>query len=298
MFHFKKLILGIIFLFFFIIILVSAYSSETTHPLLTQKSAEIYNQFYQNNLSQQEISWLMEGAKKEDVPPRWINHFYDPISGKGWQGEKMGILPKDITLFLAKIGISTEDAVSSLDWAKNQELQTKYSLYEGNQTWQKAIYKYQKGNKKESYIALGHILHLLQDLAVPAHTRQDTHYDVVGDPEPYENWIRNNNDFSQFQNLSLNNIDFNCQNLEDCFVKLAKYSNENFFSEDTIKEPTYKLPLIINKEKRGGYDIYYGEEKYPLFIFRHDENKSTVDSYIIHSAYWHLLSKKAVFCQR
>jgi len=74
----KKLIFLTCFFFvaFFILwFLVQAYSQETTHPLLTQKIAEIYNQFYQNALSPQEISWLMEESKKEDTSPRWINHF-------------------------------------------------------------------------------------------------------------------------------------------------------------------------------------------------------------------------------
>lgn len=69
--------------------IIYAYPSDPTHPALAKKSAEIYNKFYKNVLTQEEINWLAEGAKKEDVPPRWVNHFYDPITGLGWQGEKI-----------------------------------------------------------------------------------------------------------------------------------------------------------------------------------------------------------------
>lgn len=187
----------------------------------------------------------MEGARKEDAPPRWVNHFYDPTTDLGWQGQKMGNMSQSNVLAAHYLFLSSNAPVSSLNWAANQELQNNYSSYQGNQTWQKAIYKYNQGNKKQAFTALGHILHLLQDLTVPAHTRQDTHYEAFGDPgEPYEKWAKENIDFSHLIGLS---PDITCQSLNDCFIKLAKYSQENFFSEGTILDKVYELPLYIKE---------------------------------------------------
>lgn len=298
-----KLIFLILFslnLFFIFSSFVQSYDSETTHPLLTQKTAQIYNQFYQGNLTSEEIAWLIEGAIKEDTPPRWINHFYDPITGLGWQGEKMGKLPKEIILLLTKIGVSPQEAVSSLNWVKNQELQTRYSLYQGNQTWQKAIYKYCQGNKEEAYKALGHILHLLEDLAVPAHVRQDTHLDFFGlDPgEPYEDWLRKNTHFSHLKDWNPQKESFSCQNLDDCFYKLAKYTQENFFSEGTIGDRNYHYPLVKEIKEGSERDFYYGKNKenklYPLAYYDRKNKKYSLKDPLVHSAYWQLLSKKTI----
>ncbi|MGB9743533.1 MAG: PQQ-binding-like beta-propeller repeat protein [Minisyncoccales bacterium] len=301
----KTLLIIYLILFggFLLWFLIWAYSPTTTHPALTQKSAEIYNQFYNGKLTNQEIAWLMEGAQKEDTPPRWINHFYDPTTGLGWQGERMGNLPSSVLLLFSKIALSPQEAVSALNWAQNQELQNKYRYYEGNQTWQKAIYEYAQGNKKEAYIALGHLLHLLQDMTVPAHTRQDTHVDLLGlDPgEPYEKWAAENIDFSHLTKFSsAQQAGADCNSLEDCFNKLARYSNENFFSENTILDKVYKLPIIIREEIFLDKAIYYGKNidgntEYPLVIFNRETKRHTVDDSLIHSAYWQLLSTKAVF---
>ena len=93
-----------------------------------------------------------------------MNHFYDPIHNVGLK--------------------SSYDTAKK--WAGNASNQASYS--KGDQTWQRAIDYYQKGDKEKAMIALGHILHLMEDMTVPAHTRDDAH----PEGDPYEVWVKNN----------------------------------------------------------------------------------------------------------
>jgi len=137
-------------------------------------------------------------------------------------------------------------------------LQIKYKDYEGNRAWQGAVFNYVNGNKKEALKALGHNLHLIEDMAVPAHTRQDTHAGILGDQgEPYEKWVSQNTDLSHLANLNFAQEKFDCDNLNNCFRKVAQYSNENFFSEDTINDKNYKIILADKKETKNNLEVYY-----------------------------------------
>ena len=66
------------------------YNTGWTHPTLAEKSARIFNQYGAGNLSEADIRQIVQGAVNEDTPPRWVNHFYDPTTGQGWTGERMG----------------------------------------------------------------------------------------------------------------------------------------------------------------------------------------------------------------
>jgi len=278
-----------------------AYEPIPTHSALAEKSARLFNQYYQGNLSEEEIQEIIQGAIKEDIPPRWINHFYDPTTGQGWTGERMGQLPASLVRQFALIGLSSAEAVSTLNWVHNQKLQDRYLNYQGNRTFEKAVYDYVQGNKKQAYRSLGHILHLIEDMAVPAHTRQDTHYDGLGDPgEPYEKWVKENTNLSHLANLNPLQEDFHCSDLDDCLKKIARYSNENFFSEDTILDEGYSQPIVKDYLMLNGQKYAIGEDsdggRTFLFVKAKKDSKKefTVDDLLIHRAYWQRLSKKAV----
>ena len=49
---------------------------------------------FDNKLTSEEKEWLIRGSVDEDTPPRWINHFYDPIYQQGWTGQYTGWLPE------------------------------------------------------------------------------------------------------------------------------------------------------------------------------------------------------------
>lgn len=275
-----------------------AYDSHNTHRALTYESAQFYNYYASEKLTEQEIKWLMQGAQEEDTPPRWINHFYNPITGEGWKGKNFGGADSNMLLWFSKFILSSRSPLSAKNWANNQSAQTDYENYKGNQTWQKAIESFNQGDKKSAYIALGHILHLIEDMTVPEHTRGDTHAGLIVDKgSPYENWAKNYTAgkikslqiAELLKNQSIKPKDFAI--LESYFDWNAKYSSENFVSEDTIKQIKNVKYEMINDNEYYALNVSNGDS-FPLYFFQ-DKVFTTKDDRIL-TAYWERLSKRAV----
>ncbi len=245
-----------------------SYDTNFAHPLLTKKAIEEFNKTSGNKISEKEINWIVQGAKEEDTPIRWMNHFYDPVNNKGL-----------LTFSTAK------------EWSEANIKQLGYLT--GNQTWKKALGLYQEGKKQESFIALGHILHLIEDMAVPAHTRDDSH----AEGDPYEDWVKNNSE-QGFDKINIIHLD----NLDKYFDTLANYSNKYFLSEDTINEKELADKKIFNKNLQSGETIKCVEGNAngtPFCLIKYKINKIGEVDYIlddspIHSDYYSLLAPRAV----
>ncbi|MBI5140201.1 MAG: lamin tail domain-containing protein [Candidatus Vogelbacteria bacterium] len=214
-----------------------AYQPETTHAGLTQEVVAFYNSTHARGLNDAVKETIIQGSIDEDRPAvRALNHFYDPIRNMGINGAR-----------------------TSKSWALD-------NLPENEFSWPKAIQYYAEGDEAKAYLALGHIIHLLEDLTVPDHTRNDPH---VGDgpaglytnESPYESWTDNNKDRNSLKNLAAVLFSEGNQKkvfltLSDYFDFLANYSNNNFFSKDTINSEIYKRPVAIEYD-----DVYaYGED--------------------------------------
>ncbi|MDI6717483.1 MAG: hypothetical protein QMD86_00295 [Patescibacteria group bacterium] len=307
-----------LFFFVFSFSFALAYEPIPTHRDLTKKIIEVYNKYYEPKISEQEAQWIMDGTVKEDIIPRWINHFYDPIYNQGWTGEKEGDMSAETVQKLSKIFISTSNALSSVNWLHNQDEQWKYGLYEGNQTYDRALkaFGWAENIKNKNftsnapswvsyvsaYKALGHTLHLLEDLGVPAHTRGDTHADVVGsndNGDPYETWVAegNNGDLNFLNNLNLQNNSY-CSKINECFINLAKYSNENFYSKDTIDDLKYSILKFKYQKLENNKIFLYREDNfgnnYIFKVYDNEINKNVISNPQVHKSYWQLLSKQIV----
>ena len=280
---------------------VFAYSPYYTHPDLTGEIAKLFN--FENTDSDREISvneirWMREGAIDEDTPPRWINHFYDPENKVGWQGKHFGDRTQEQGLYQGE-AMAPLPAIASIDWVTNQEYQSTYGRQYGNQTWQKAIQAYIDGDKKSAFIALGHILHLIEDASVPDHTRNDTHADLFGDPgSPYEDYAKEKTNFNKLtiaENLKNKDLPY-FSAIQDAFEHLAGYSNNNFFSEDTISNEEYALPDLKKLQKKSGY-LYNEEKKLYLAKYTQDGHKilyTLNDKSLVLPFYFYKLSNEAV----
>lgn len=177
-----------------------SYDAEVAHPFLTEKAVALYEKSTGEKLSYQEKDWIRQGSVDEDTPHRWMNHFYNPNTGFGLPG----FTPANI-------------------WANSGLAQSTYLM--GDQSWQTAISAYNNNDKKRAFMALGHVLHLMEDMAVPAHTRVDMH----PEGDPYEGWVKANTD-KKYNQVSLIKFD----NLNQSFDLLASYSNKYFLSKDTV----------------------------------------------------------------
>jgi len=244
--HFFILIL---ILFFSFNIKVFAYDAKTTHLKLTEIAVDFYNLFGSFKINETEKQLMMKGAKEEDDNLRFINHFYDPIFNKTWH-------------FLGVENVFPE--VTAKEWAQNPLKQAVYDpIYlasigpvikspvfsQTNFTWQKAIYEYVKGDRFKVFITLGHILHLIQDMSVPEHTRENAHLSFLDKATSYyENYTAtlDDNFYLPLKNELKNYKEYiQKEKLDNFFDFLALYSNNYFFSPDTLPPSKYKLPEVL-----------------------------------------------------
>ncbi len=252
-----------------------AYNDQTTHPALTDEIVDFYNLVFSNNpLTSEEKEWIITGSINEDVIPRMMNHFYDPVTSQGWTGELAGSVSVDALRKIAEMG-SGFTPFPATQWATDYLTQQGYSLYGGNHSWKRGLDEYAEGKRMEAFITLGHALHLLEDMGVPDHTRNDTHVDAVegitGDEgSPYEQyasrWNRTTIEALGLPgkiNAATESVP-NKSKVEDYLVSLAQYSSKYFFSKDTINDLKYASPRIVRMDENFGYGIDEADKEFLL----------------------------------
>jgi len=230
------------------------YDDKTTHPALTQEIVKFFNASYpEKQINNTDAEKIIQGSIDEDTQTRWLYHFYDPVYNRGLVLED-DAFPKDPNLALVASGAKSEWE-SSKTWGTNSELQsgiienlsagifTEYFSGNKDYSWNRAIYEYAWEDKNRGLLSLGHILHLIEDASVPDHTRNDAHPQFLDLGSPYEAWTK------KFTRQTINSsltgekpIIFS--NIGNYFDSLANYSNNNFFSKDTVFIKEFKTPVI------------------------------------------------------
>ncbi|TAK56888.1 hypothetical protein EPO17_03430, partial [Patescibacteria group bacterium] len=269
----------------FIPFTTSAYSPVTTHAGLTEQIVEFYNlSSGAKTIGNSDMELMVDASINEDFFTRPLNHFYDPIRNIGINGAR-----------------------SSKVWALDG------NVVENDFSWPKAIQAYAEGKDALAMLGLGHILHLIEDLSVPDHTRNDPH---KGDglengftgESPYEKWADGAKNRSTLRGLARDYITsgnkmYHFADLGQAFDFLANYSNHNFFSRDTIVNSIYhyEYPKIEIFDGIYGYgtDGLTGE-KLKLVISTRDADNNRVlllgdktNSSVL-SSYFDRLAKQAV----
>ena len=219
-----------------------AYSDKTTHPALTNEVVTFFNIHYpESKLDNKARELVVQGSINEDAFGRWMRHYYDPVYNRG--------------LVLLK------KWQSSKEWAQDSRAQSgfvnrafagslrPYFSGEDDYSWERSVYEYAWGDRERGLLGLGHILHFIEDATVPPHTRNDPHLvyldEIFHDRSPYEHWaskfdIDNIDVLSNLQNekpIELNTLD-------EYFDRVAGFTNENFFSKDTIFHEDYENPIV------------------------------------------------------
>ncbi len=316
----------------------NAYTPELTHPILTEETVKFYNLFSERKITPEELIQLKRGVHDEDNMPRPINHFYDPVYNQGWQKEDIKefvekfdekclseipslLRPEAENLIKTKTEKTSSEEIfgtlfgnfeplSAKNWSQNQEAQARYALYRGNQTWQMALNEYVKGNEKDAFYTLGFLFHLIEDVLVPAHSRGDTHVAFCWKEEdPYEQWVHQHlqtNSWAvaeELKNEGKSIPDF--KNLDELFDENANYSNNYFFSKDTISIPKYKAPILTRYETKLSLNTnvpqkyYFAPDFNNQIIYLASEEiragkpRLVIDD-LINSNNWFFLSRQAV----
>lgn len=176
------------------------------------------------------IKWIEEGAKSEDdtiseVFARYRNHFYDPISGQGFGG----ILWRDSGLI---------SGLPAPDWAldKGPADGQLYSFRQAREYLFDGLTKLTKADRESNlaltFRTLGDVVHIVQDMAQPQHTRNDGH----GDGSLYEQYT---DEMQKRGSLPYSGAAIpSFPKARDFFANsdetgLAQYSNSNFVTAGT-----------------------------------------------------------------
>ncbi len=254
--------------------LTQSYDSVNTHPALTSEVVKFYNlNFPGKALSENDRNWLIKGATDEDTPPRWLNHFYDPVHQEGWLGYTTS---KEWALSSGKQQALANISSGGINALKKYLDNGAYADY----SYERALADYATGNRKRAMIAVGHVMHLLEDSNVPEHTRGDTHLPLQGTESPYEKemakWTPYDIQIAQkiFDNGKKAIL---LSSLNEYFDRLANYSNNYFFSEDTINNDKFKTPNLKTIKKI----IVNGRER--LFAIGVDQNRQEYKLALIHA---------------
>ncbi len=250
--------------FLFPLYQIQAFDTYVIHPKLALVIASLFNEQYpEYALKENEIDWLAQGTIEEDEPiTRAFNHFYNPLNKQGLKiaGIQMGL--------------------PSPEWTFNTAKQR--STEGGDCSWQTAINAYKNNDIAKGIRCLGHTLHLLEDVGVPAHTRNDQH--AFGDP--FEEWGKYSNPAVITDS---NGFVPNCKKADDCIIELATWVNSNFLSKDTVNSKNFPSPM--NRAIRE--DLYLMDSSRKLVAYN-PKNKSYYLSQEIQYEYWQEISPKII----
>lgn len=227
---------------------------------------------------------IIAGSEAEDHPTeRAQHHFLDPLSNKGLDNNYygVGILADFIALFYppaeqGNVGRFVCSLVSLCDSSFNLDGTSAVERVEGKTSgsypvnyfaWpdtRRYFYNALTAKTKEerehyfalSLFSLGHNLHLLEDMGVPAHTRNDFIYDHIWHGlirgSYLEGYVESGRIVEKTaglrESVSFNKLaNFWDNNGTNVLPGLAEYTNYNFLSEGTIFKD-YENPVWISME--------------------------------------------------
>lgn len=202
------------------------------------------------------------GAALEDQGIRSLNHFYDPI-------DDMPVNP-----FPRSVQTSPDWALEDkpdINQPRHNFAEQDFSLWDGVGYFlasKRSLSRVQRNeNEQNLFLALGHAVHHLQDMAQPAHVRNDAHCDAREDPRFrcgawlfHDPSIYEADSENVYKNLPLVGypaLDLNLFSKARDFwdtgdahwqgIGLSEFSNWNFVSQDT------NFSYIVNSS-----DIHFG----------------------------------------
>lgn len=213
--------------------------------------------------------WIKLGGRYEDKPPEWysinylrsFNHYHDPITNKGYLGMWNSASQ------WALMARNTQSPYGYYSW--NDVRYYFYTALTSTDATTRSNYF------TETFRGLGQLMHLVSDMSVPAHTRNDGHVAYN-----YENWVAdpdNKVNFSAMTPMFFGNSITSISNLFDTDqydgsnpsnsngIGLSEYTNANFFSEETIFSASFPHPAKDETDARiievtaedGGIDKRY-----------------------------------------
>jgi hypothetical protein len=194
--------------------------------------------------------WIEDGGFSADEPEYTMSlvHFYDPAH------------PEQAYLtdlrFLQEFGEFMEadfanPHLSAVDWAFDRDLGygyfiQDYSWDDGLQYYQAALASTTRENPSygQAWRAVGETMHLVSDMTVPAHVRNDGH----AWSDPYEDSVGSHEVYVYAAGTPIA-LNYDQGTLRDVMIRIANVVNRNFYSADTT-------PIRYETLAGGEYTTY------------------------------------------
>jgi hypothetical protein len=133
------------------------------------------------------LGWLIAGAALADVPAaHGAHHFFDPLTGRGWQMPDRGVIDRLGDAVRGALGRAAlpERGMPAPDWITSRD--NPFNLAAFASQYAKAVAAETPGERARhmaaALVAAGAILHVLGDLGAPSRVRGDAlaHFEPLG----------------------------------------------------------------------------------------------------------------------
>jgi len=224
------------------------YSQGSTHPYLSLLAVYLLNHSEMAATVRADLAdtrlvdAILKGSIEEDFPvTRSLHHFKPGIlemtDACQWGTASVGI-KKRPGVFSEAISTQTQAILEQIGGC---------GIIAGNNeyTFLRAIQLYQQGNKAAAYEALGHVMHLIQDMSVPAHVRGDLHppFEPIGidklSKDAYELYCAEHYSWCSGKPVRIPDLSGlqprDMATLREYFEELSGYTRDHFYSQDTFR---------------------------------------------------------------
>jgi len=262
-------------------------------------------QIKEDNREMTVAEWLAHGGMSADEPelPASFRHFYDPLKNSGVHyltdhlddvldavGGLGSALVQMVGYFMPKLD-TQNPKTDAKQWA--------FTHPDNRFSYAKAVKYYRDalavpaslggdgqplaaiGEYGLAWRAVGETMHLMADMTVPAHVRNDSHPDAdiyvtkIGNPDPYESTIGRAEVLDAvLRGSATKSVDYGAPSLPELFEAVARWTNANFYSGDTIQcmlvsttangEPAYPSPTLDAGAEKGYYYREIDGQKIPM----------------------------------
>lgn len=178
--------------------------------------------------------WIEDGGYSADEPEYTMAlvHFYDPVNPSRAYLTDSRLLQEFGEYLEADFA---NPHLSAVDWAFDRDLG--YGYFIQDYSWNDALRYYKDAlaypsrvnyNYGQAWRAVGETMHLVSDMTVPAHVRNDGH----AWSDPYEDSV-GSREVYYYKDGPFLTLDYDHGTLRDLMIRIATVTNRNFYSADT-----------------------------------------------------------------
>lgn len=195
--------------------------------------------------------WIIEGGYTADEPESYmaLRHFFDPTQNAQdkQSGEFVSYLTDDLDPYISPLMMGANPRVNAKVWVQSK---SPYSLDAGSEALGNAFSTSTITGRRDllgkAWRCIGESMHLLADMTVPAHVRNDSHPGALSPrweniknlkSDPYEDYVTAEEVADRVGysvDPDLQSRISKCSSVAQLFDLVSKYTNSKFFSTDTI----------------------------------------------------------------